>query len=383
MQAIFTGDVREWSEVPGAKIQGPIDLVDRIASSGTQAAFQDIFLGESLKISPSAEAEESNGLVQNKVKTDEDAIGFVSFAFTSGVNAVGYQGIPCTLQNAKSGPYQGVRNFWMVTKGAPKGAAPRSSSNGSSARKTLRPARSSTPSGSRSTDNPRSTGSPWRRPGDAFGHLLGSGMLKSPLSGRTFGHLLGGGAAAAERRTELLLRALAVGVLVVIAGIAITVFSKAWPSFSHNGFAWFGSGGDVDTQFKAMINGPRDPANYIYHFKAWPLIWATILTSGLAVIFGMVISILAAVFVVELAPGSHQARDRPDDQALGGGAVGRLRTDRDPCDRPLGRTQLHLPAAQALCGVRGAADRRQPERGCLDPDGDDRADHGGDHRRGA
>ncbi len=123
VQAIFTGDVREWSEVPGAKISGPIDLVDRIASSGTQAAFQDIFLGESLKISPSAEAEESNGLVQNKVKTDEDAIGFVSFAFTSGVNAVGYQGIPCTLQNAKSGQYQGVRNFWMVTKGAPKGPA--------------------------------------------------------------------------------------------------------------------------------------------------------------------------------------------------------------------------------------------------------------------
>jgi ABC-type phosphate transport system permease subunit len=82
-----------------------------------------------------------------------------------------------------------------------------------------------------------------------------------------------------------LLRTLAIGVLVVIAGIAITVFSKAWPSFSHNGLAWFGSGGDVDAQFNAMINGPRDPANYVYHFRAWPLIWATILTSGLAVIF--------------------------------------------------------------------------------------------------
>lgn len=123
VQAIFTGNVREWSEVPGAKITGPIDLVDRIASSGTQDAFQHIFLGETLKISPSAEAEESNGLVQNKVHVDEDAIGFVSFAFTSGVHAVGYQSVACTLQNAKSGQYQGVRNFWMVTKGAAKGAA--------------------------------------------------------------------------------------------------------------------------------------------------------------------------------------------------------------------------------------------------------------------
>ncbi|HXP99725.1 MAG TPA: phosphate ABC transporter substrate-binding protein [Solirubrobacteraceae bacterium] len=123
VKAIFTGNVREWSEVPGSKITGPIDLIDRIASSGTQSAFQDIFLGEQLKISPSAEAEESNGLVQNKVHVDEHAIGFVSLAFTAGVHTVGYQGIPCTLQNAKSGQYQGVRNFWMVTKGAPKGAA--------------------------------------------------------------------------------------------------------------------------------------------------------------------------------------------------------------------------------------------------------------------
>jgi phosphate transport system substrate-binding protein len=123
VQAIFTGNVREWGEVKNSKMTGPIDLVDRIASSGTQDAFQNIFLGEKLKISPSANAEESNGLVQNKVHIDEHAVGFVSFAFTSGVNSVGYQGIPCTLRNAKSGQYQGVRNFWMVTKGVPKGAA--------------------------------------------------------------------------------------------------------------------------------------------------------------------------------------------------------------------------------------------------------------------
>lgn len=116
------------------------------------------------------------------------------------------------------------------------------------------------------------------------------------------GRLFGGGPAAAERRTEWTLRALAAGVLVLIAAMAITVSLKAWPSFAHNGLGWFGSGGDVDTQLKAMINGPTDPAHYVYRFKAWPLIWATILTSGIAVILGMVASIFAAVFVVELAP---------------------------------------------------------------------------------
>ncbi len=123
VEQIFTGSVRDWSQVPGAKISGPIDLFDRDGASGTQDAFQHIFLGETLKISPSATAKTSNGLEQNAVSSDKQAIGFVSFAYTSGVNAVGYQGVACNLRNARSGQYTGVRNFWMVTKGEPKGEA--------------------------------------------------------------------------------------------------------------------------------------------------------------------------------------------------------------------------------------------------------------------
>lgn len=123
VEGIFTGRIRSWSQVPGARISGPIDLFDRDGASGTQDAFQHIFLGETLKISPSATAETSNGLEQNAVASDKQAIGFVSFNFTGGLNAVGYQGVPCNLRNAKSGQYTGVRNFWMVTKGIPKGEA--------------------------------------------------------------------------------------------------------------------------------------------------------------------------------------------------------------------------------------------------------------------
>jgi phosphate transport system substrate-binding protein len=123
VEAIFTGRIRDWSQVPGAKVSGPIDLFDRDGASGTQDAFQHIFLGETQKISPSATAETSNGLEQGAISSDKQGIGFVSFAFTGGLNAVGYQGIPCTLRNAKSGQYGGVRNFWMVTKGIPKGEA--------------------------------------------------------------------------------------------------------------------------------------------------------------------------------------------------------------------------------------------------------------------
>lgn len=118
---IFTGHIREWSEVPGSSLTGPIDLFDRDGASGTQDAFRDIFLGENIQISPSATQEDSEGTEQNAVGADKQAIGFVSLDFSAGTNPVGYQGIPCTLRNAKSGQYAGVRNFWMVTKGEPKG----------------------------------------------------------------------------------------------------------------------------------------------------------------------------------------------------------------------------------------------------------------------
>jgi phosphate transport system substrate-binding protein len=120
---IFTGAIRDWSQVPGAQVSGPIDLFDRDGASGTQDAFQNIFLGESLKISPSATPENSEGTEASAVTGDKQAIGFVSLDFSVGTNNVGYQGIPCTLPNAKSGQYLGVRNFWFVTKGAPKGEA--------------------------------------------------------------------------------------------------------------------------------------------------------------------------------------------------------------------------------------------------------------------
>lgn len=116
IEGIFTGKIHDWSEVEGAHVSGPIALLQRSSASGTEDAFQHIFLGEYLKISPSAVAESSNGLMQLHVEQNENAIGFVSFAYTNGIHPVSYQGIACNLNNARSGQYLGVRNFWMVTK---------------------------------------------------------------------------------------------------------------------------------------------------------------------------------------------------------------------------------------------------------------------------
>jgi phosphate transport system permease protein len=105
-----------------------------------------------------------------------------------------------------------------------------------------------------------------------------------------------------DRRTELLLGALAVGVLALIGLMAVTVGINAWPSFSTNGLHWFESGGSVVTQFEAMHANVPLPGHPLLYFRAWPLIWGTLLTTVLAVASALVISTLAAIFLTEFAP---------------------------------------------------------------------------------
>jgi phosphate transport system permease protein len=108
--------------------------------------------------------------------------------------------------------------------------------------------------------------------------------------------------ARTDQRVELTLGALAVAVLVLIGAMLVTVLIKAWPSFSHNGLSWFGPGGDIETQFRAMAVNKALPGHSILYFRAWPLIWATILTTGSAVLIALVVSTFAAIFLTEFAP---------------------------------------------------------------------------------
>jgi phosphate transport system substrate-binding protein len=122
IQAIFGGSVRSWSGVPGSTQTGTIDLFVRTAASGTQDAFQKIFMG-STKIFSGASQKGSNGLVEQSISSDPGGIGYVSLFFTKNVHTIPYKGVECNLRNAKSGQYTGVRNLYMVTRGAPTGAA--------------------------------------------------------------------------------------------------------------------------------------------------------------------------------------------------------------------------------------------------------------------
>ncbi len=120
IKAIFGGSVRDWRDVAGSGITGAIDVTVRTAASGTQDAFQKIFLG-STSLTGAVSQKASNGLIQQAVKSNRNAIGYVSLDFVGGVNPASYNGVACNLRNAKSGEYGGVRNFWLVTRGPAKG----------------------------------------------------------------------------------------------------------------------------------------------------------------------------------------------------------------------------------------------------------------------
>jgi len=103
-------------------------------------------------------------------------------------------------------------------------------------------------------------------------------------------------------RAERTLGAVSSIVLLLIAAMVAFVFAKAWPSFAHNGLHWFGSGGNVDKQLGDIFNSPADPKDYEYTLHAWPLVYATLLTTFFAVLFGLTFALFSAIFIVEFAP---------------------------------------------------------------------------------
>jgi phosphate transport system permease protein len=91
-------------------------------------------------------------------------------------------------------------------------------------------------------------------------------------------------------------------VLLFVLLLIVFVFHEAWPSFQHNGLAWFGSGGNPDKQIEAIFTSGNLLQKPVYTFHAWPIIWGTLLVTGGAVLISFVSALFVSVFVVEFAP---------------------------------------------------------------------------------
>jgi phosphate transport system permease protein len=117
-------------------------------------------------------------------------------------------------------------------------------------------------------------------------------------------------AGSEERRTALKERIAHLGFatvasfsLVVIVLIAIYVFQRAWPAFHANGLSYFGNSRDpsMDRELGWAFTG-NPPGHEYRSLHAWPAIYATLITTGGAVLIGFFFSLLSAIFVAELAP---------------------------------------------------------------------------------
>jgi phosphate transport system permease protein len=106
----------------------------------------------------------------------------------------------------------------------------------------------------------------------------------------------------ADQRVERMLGVLVCTLVGLLLALIVTVFVRGWPSFAHNGLAWFGSGGNVDDQLNAIFLSGQSGAEYIYTFHAWPLLWSTMLITGGAVLISLFSALFVAVFIVEFAP---------------------------------------------------------------------------------
>ena len=105
-----------------------------------------------------------------------------------------------------------------------------------------------------------------------------------------------------DHRAERMLGAVSLLVGVGVVAMIVFVATKAWPIFQHNGLSWVLGGGDLEAEVNKMTAATTNPAAAVFHLRAWPLIYGTLLTSAFAVVLGMTIAVLSSVFIVELAP---------------------------------------------------------------------------------
>lgn len=114
---IFSGRVTNWKEVGGNDQK--ITVIMRQASSGTRMTVQQLVMG-SEQFTTNAIVQDSNGAVKTTVAKTPGAIGYVDLAYVDKtVKPLKYEGVECTIENAKNGKYKLVSIGHMYTKGQP------------------------------------------------------------------------------------------------------------------------------------------------------------------------------------------------------------------------------------------------------------------------
>lgn len=116
LQKIYSGEITNWKELGGKDAE--IYVVSREESSGTRSAFEELIkLEETDGLTSNAAVSEGNGPVQIAVAGNENAIGYVSFAYIDDtVKQLTVDGVEGTVDNVKNNTYALSRPFLFVSK---------------------------------------------------------------------------------------------------------------------------------------------------------------------------------------------------------------------------------------------------------------------------
>jgi phosphate transport system substrate-binding protein len=113
---IFHAVTTNWSQVPGSNLNTTIDPVGRDTNGGTYNFFLQGVLNNQAP-STKVNAQTSDGLVANAVKTDPNAIGYTGLAYQgrgSGLKTLNLNGVGCTPKQVKKLRYPLSRFIFLV-----------------------------------------------------------------------------------------------------------------------------------------------------------------------------------------------------------------------------------------------------------------------------
>ena len=118
VQQIFTGAIKDWSEVGGTP--GPISIYTRNTSSGTYRDWMTLAMGNKDYASGSQKLA-GNEQIAAEVGSNKNGVGYVGLAYVNakGIKALPVAGVAPVAANVKGYPYS--RPTFLYTKGEPEG----------------------------------------------------------------------------------------------------------------------------------------------------------------------------------------------------------------------------------------------------------------------
>ena len=234
VQQIFTGKVRDWSQVSGAKATGPIDVYSRTSVAGVLTTFQNTLLGGAkVGIVRDAGGERGPDAERGQEGPDGDRLPLRLLRARQGHQPGRLQRHRLQRRQRRLRHLPGRLGLLRGDEGAGQGRSPRRSSTGS------RPARRRRRS-SRRNWIPLGKIEPAVKTGVAVLRAPAPTLERPPRRARA-------------RRGR-------VPVAVAIVLMVVFVAARAWPTFSHEGLSWLGSGGNLDSQVGRDGDDRRAPA---------------------------------------------------------------------------------------------------------------------------